>query len=149
MALLPLMSFSFVDTFEKQWMNWKSGVNGPEAWPGSSFHRTFQTLISKSHKTKQSKISERHLETCILKLITLETRGSRTKTYRTWRSIMDGDRATWASWGQPASFSLLGGDLRKPGRPQQPQGIVTMQESVPVFSDLCFFPRKYGNRDFM
>lgn len=51
---------------------------------------------------------------------------------------MDGDRAAWACW-ELASLLSSRGDLRELWRPRQSEGILTMQECVPVFSDLSFF----------
>lgn len=95
MTLLPLTSFSLVDVVD--------GLEGRQTMcqePGRAAfsHRTlFQTLISKSHKTKQSKKKKnwKDIESLlcysaygplfkvVLKLITLATRGSGMKIYRT------------------------------------------------------------------
>lgn len=60
------------------------------------------------------------------------------KIYRTSRSNYGWGRAAWACW-ELASLLSSRGDLREPWRPRQSEGILTMQECVPVFPDFGFF----------
>lgn len=113
-----------------------------------------QNIISdldfkKSHKAKQSKKLERHggpyTLLCVRSSFQSRFETDHLGNQRKWDENLQ-ELEEHYGWGQgrmgllgASLLTLFWGDLREPWRPRQPEGTLTMQECVPVFSDLGFF----------
>lgn len=135
---------------KNSWWAGGEAENVPEAWPSGFFHRTlFQTLIS---KITQSQTKQKIGKTWRALYATPRTLFF-SKSFWNWSPWQPGkwdenlqELEEHYGWGQSrmgllgaSQLTLFWGDLREPWRPRQSKGTLTMQECVPVFSDLGFF----------